>query len=232
MPIPVSPPPPTPPQPGNPLWLPDPQKYAVDQERYRHEDALYHFGEYAIFVLLWRIQDHEAELVARCSTCFTDFGEINETYQQPTIRKCPDCFGTTFEGGFKAKIVRPSLWDFHEADDKTDRAGRGEMIAQGASVQATADFRLRTGDYILRGDGSRWQMKTIASSHLREGFEVPSTERTALGFNFGVCNREDESSVAYIIPPLQDDLIDLLDVAYMRYPADFSDVEIVRGPLT
>ena len=54
--------------------LPDPQAYAIDQERARHDSALYSFGEYAMFVLMWNIIDHEAGLVDRCPTCYEAYG--------------------------------------------------------------------------------------------------------------------------------------------------------------
>src|SRR5258708_66990 len=100
--------------------LPDPRSYAVEQERMRHNQALYAYGEYAMFALMWTIRDLEHGRVQRCSRCFEDVGlndRIADTYKQANLRLCPVCFGTSFEGGYRALIIRPSLWDFSEDAD-------------------------------------------------------------------------------------------------------------------
>ena len=180
---------------------------------------------------MWTIEDFEASLVARCPTCFTNYGSIADVYAQSSKARCPDCYGTTFEGGFRAKIVRPSIWEANEVDYRDDERGK-KQTAQ-ASVQSSSDFRLRTGDFIFRGDGSRWQMRTISTDHLRTGFYTPVTNPKAqIGYNFGICNREDDSgSVAAIVPPTSAELITILNVPGSRAPVDFSSVEVIRGPL-
>lgn len=209
--------------------LPDPQGFAVDQERQRHEQALYRFGEYAMFVLMWNLLDHERGLVARCPTCYESYGKTAEAYGQSAVQDCPDCFGTTFEGGYKARIVRPALWDFNEEDYR--EAVRGLTVVATATIQSTSDFRLRTGDHVFRADGTRWLMRTVSTNHLRTGFEMPNRDRTALGYNYGQVNRQDETSVAFLIPPDAATLTSALDIPGTRYPADFSAIEDVRGPL-
>lgn len=186
------------------------------------------FGEFAMFVLLWNILDHNAGLVERCSTCYLAQGKIADVYGQSSQAKCPDCYGTTFEGGIKAKLVRTSLWDVNEEDNQADH--RGEVIVQTATVQATSDFRLRSGDYIFRADGTRWKMRTMSTNSLRTGFMEPEF-RTEVGWNYGTVNREDYSSVAYDIPPDPETLMAALDVTHLRYKPDFSMLEEVHGPL-
>lgn len=209
--------------------LPDPQTYAVDQERMRHDGALWAFGEYAMFILFWNITDHERGLVARCSKCYAAYGKIAEAYGQPAVNECSRCFGTSFEGGYKAKIVRPSLWDFNLEDYKD--SPRGEVLVASASVQTTADFRMRTGDVIVRADNVRWRMRSTGTNHLRTGFELPTGDRSALGYNYGQVIREDEDSVVYTIPPGPAEIRSSLDVVGTRYPKDFATLEVVRGPL-
>lgn len=210
--------------------LPDPQRFAVNQERQRHDQALYRYGEYAMFVLMWTIHDHHAGLVDRCPTCYQSYGKIAKAYGQPSVNKCADCFGTTFEGGFKARVVRPSLWDYNEPDYREHN--RGEVIIATASIQSTSDFKMGTGDHIFRADGTRWQMRSVGTNHLRTGFEMPTSARSALGFNYGQVSREDETSVSYTIPPTPAEVIAALDLSDVRYPQDFSALEVVRGPLT
>src|SRR6478609_414109 len=64
---------------ASPYYLRDRQNWAVEQERMRHDEALYSIGEYAIFVLMWHIQDLTAGLVQRCSRCYGDgLDEVKE----------------------------------------------------------------------------------------------------------------------------------------------------------
>jgi len=210
--------------------LPDPQRYALDQERQRHIEALYRLGEYAMFVLMWNLRDFDKGLVTRCSTCWGADASMKrrtaEVYKQAEKNDCPDCFGTTFEGGWKAKIIRPSLWDFGEDLDADGR--RGQTITSAAAVQSTHDFQMHTGDYILRGDGNRWRVSSMSSIHLRVGFEVPLAERNIIAFNFGQAMREDESSPSYSLTPDTTGLREILDVTRPRFPLDLTDFEDFR----
>lgn len=215
-------------------WLPDPQGYAINQVALRHEQALTFYGEYSMFILMWRLADHLKGFVERCSTCWRDDAsvgmtkEMAEVYGQSPREKCPNCFGTTFEGGYKARIIRLALWDANEATQQSNR--RGEVDVNTASVQTTEDFRMRSGDYIFRADGTRWRVQTISTNHLRTGFMMPSTPRTPVGYNFGQVVREDPATVAYTIDPSPAELADL-DMLSARYPHDWAWAENVRGSL-
>lgn len=212
------------------IHVPDPQRFAVDQERFRHDGALYQYGEYATFVLMWSLPDFEAGLVDRCPKCYVAVDRAAEAYGQPARRKCDSCFGTTFEGGYRAKIVRPSLWDHNERDRREHV--KGEIEVSTASVQSTADFQMRTGDYIIRADNGRWQVRSKGTNHLRTGFETPTGIRTALGYNFGQVTLEDQAAVVYTIPPVSaDEVALLLDQSGRRAPVDFTTFDEVRGPL-
>lgn len=213
-----------------PYHLPDRQQYAINQEQQRHTQALYQFGEHAMFVLLWNREDFDAGLVGACLRCVVPRGLVADVYQQVAESKCPECFATGYEGGYKAKIVRPSLWDYTE--DSFETHARGDIKTQSASVQSTWDFKLRNGDYIFRGDLTRWQMRTHATNHLRTGFTpVDQHGSDALGYNYGTVSREDEDSVAYKIPPSNESLAALLDVEHAHYPLNFAAVEEIRAPL-
>jgi hypothetical protein len=213
-----------------PYHLPDPHRYAIEQERKRHHDALYRFGEYAFFVLMWRVRDFEEGLVERCSLCYRSSGEVAEAYGQSVRHRCASCYGTTFEGGYKARIVRPTIWN--DTGQTHRDSPRGEVITETAtSIEAPADFLLRTGDYIFRGDGTRWQMASMGKTEISVGFETRTDQRNAVAFNFGRANLEDRSSVVYDIPPTEEALIAALDLRDPRHPQDFTSVEEIRGPL-
>lgn len=209
-------------------WLPDPQRFAVDQERWRHDQAVYQHGEYVIFCLLWRIRDFQAGLVTRCSLCFVAGDKIAATYGQPTQERCVACFGTTFQGGYKALIVRPVMWNSTEETETESQ--RGITIVSKANVQTVSGFDVTNGDYIFRGDGTRWQLAVRdASDPLITGFEMQGALNN-MGTSMDA-TREDESSVAYMIPPSTYDVQRYLDVSRLHFPTDFSDLEVIRAPL-
>src|ERR1043165_6197117 len=103
------------------------ENWAIEQERYRHDLPLYTLGEYTIFYLMWTLLDFEAGHVTRCARCYSTSGTVANreanVYNQPSINRCPDCFGTTFEGGYRARIVRPALWSDNDESEKQDRRG-------------------------------------------------------------------------------------------------------------
>lgn len=212
----------------NPHWVQDPQDYAVATLVQDQDDALWTFGEYVMLVLLWNIRDFERGQVARCPTCYSNFGKIADAYGQAAKEKCPDCFGTTFQGGFRAKIVRPAIFTAVDVDDNPE-GSRGHIASASTSVQTTNDFTLRNRDFVFRGDGSRWSFIRPASTVAYTGFEVKGP---IVGWNAGQVVREDESSVAYTVPPEDTSaLISLLNFEGFRTPLDFSAIEVIRaGP--
>jgi hypothetical protein len=52
----------------------------------------------------------------------------------------------------------------------------------------------------------------------------------AVGYNHARASLEDRSAVSYTIPPVQDDLVQILSVAVTE-PVSFGAFEIVRSPL-
>lgn len=196
-----------------------------------HDQALYGYGEWTIFFLMWRISDHKKELVARCSNCYLPFGDVSEVYQQPSIRKCPVCYGTTFEGGYKARIIRPAIWNINAEEDKEQR--RGEITKNTSSVQSTSDFRMRIGDYLVRGDNTRWQMRSPAAAFLRSGFATATPQLNQMGSLYTQCDQEDESSVSYIIPISDDPELTPEDIlsSSTHYLPNFDSFEDIRGSL-
>ena len=108
---------------------------------------------------------------------------------------------------------------------------RGQTTTATASIQSTSDFRLRTGDYIFRGDGTRWKMRIDRhqpSPHRVRDARPPADPG---GYNFGQVNLEDPDHVSYLIPPMTPPLQTTLD-SRVQVPQDFSSIETIRGPLT
>ncbi len=210
-------------------WVADIQMWDIQRERVTHDEALYRLGEYACFVLMWTIRDFEAGLVARCSVCYLDLGIIADTYKQPSQDKCPNCFGTTFEGGYKALLVRPSLWQWTEQVLNQDK--RGDVETSQGTVNTTADFRCQPRDYVFRSDGQRFKIQSVDGERLVTGFGIQSHSATAIGYTYGIV-RINPSDPGYLIPPNQTVIMNRLDLHFARYPKSFSDIEVIRGPIT
>lgn len=202
------------------------QDWAVAQERAAHEQALYQIGEYAMFVLLWTARDFDAGLVALCPLCSTD--RASRAYGQPARNKCPACFGTRFEGGYRALIVRPAI--FTDADDGQSFTARGVVAPQALQVESTSDFRVHGGDYCFRATGERLQLGDPLRTTVRTGFGTVRQAQAGISYNITQAGVEDDDSVAYTIPPAPNDLFAILG-RRGPVPQVFSDVEVIRAPL-
>jgi hypothetical protein len=218
-----------------PAWQRDVQRWAISEERRRHVQALWQFGELAVFCLLWTAADNAAGLVGRCLRCFASPAgslavedRISASYGQGNQYACTDCFGTQFEGGFRALIVRPAI--FNDMDKGQTRTSKGVVQPGTLGIETTPDFRVRPGDYCFRSDGDRFQLRQPKRTTLRTGFATPWQADAAIDYNQLNAALEDPASVAYQIPPDAPRLAQVLGT-YTRVPADFSWFEIIRAPL-
>jgi hypothetical protein len=205
--------------PVQPLWTRDPQAWAITQERMRHEQAMWMLGELSMFALMWHIQDFEAGLVGRCLTCYVAEGSVAAAYGQGNQYRCPDCFGTTFEGGWRAIIIRPAL--FRDMDKDQQRSARGVVNQAQTSIESTADFRVRTGDYAFRQTGDRFYLRVPRRTTLRTGFATPYQSEAAIDYVHASATVEDPVSPAYMIFPDAERLISVLQLPG-RLPGDVS----------
>ena len=222
---------PTPPKvsPGafQPYYVREPQRWAVDQQRQHHMQALYTLGEYTMFCLMWNLDDFQEGLVNRCPECYTD-NRYALQYQQSERNKCPNCYGTTFEGGFRAIIVRPAI--FGDSDENNQYQARGVVASDQLDMESTPDFRVRTGDYCFRSTGHRFYLRVPQRVTLRTGFATPYQRSMAIGYNHARASLEDHSSVAHMIPPTEEDLVAILNASSPE-PLSFAAYEIIRAPL-
>lgn len=213
---------------NSPFYVRETQNWAIDQERYRHDQALWTLGESAMFVLMWHVEDHQRGYVRRCPRCYENptLSDAAKIYNQPTQNECPMCYGTSFEGGIRAKIIRPAI--FTDSDDQERLDRRGATHPQSVSVETTSDFRYRNNDYVFRADGSRWQLAAPQRVMVRTGFGHPSQADASMGYAPTMATLEDRTSVAWKIPPNEDDLRLILS-APSRYPV--SQTDLVNGDL-
>lgn len=211
-----------------PYYVRERQDWAIEQERRRHNQALWYVGENTMFVLMWHLEDFQSQLVNRCPTCYESQGMIAEIYGQTDEYKCPDCFGTTFEGGFKAIIVRPAI--FSDSDEGETKHSRGVIHPNDLSIDSTPDFRVRTGDYCFRQNGDRFFLRVPERITLRTGFGDPSQGGTAIAYNHANAAQEDPSNVSYMIPPAGDEVAAILS-RISRVPRPWNSFEVIRAPL-
>lgn len=203
------------------------EQWSSDLVVSQHMEALYIYGENCLFTLMWRAPDVDAGLVDYCSNCYRDDRGAQAFNQPPSKKGCAVCYGTGFEGGFRAQVIRPAIFSDRNVEMNDDRAGTTTLDT--LQVETTPDFVFRKGDYIFRGDGSRYQAEEKAEGVLRTGFGIPQTNDSFRG-SIPVARLEDPTSAAYLLPPTTTDLIAMLDGAV---PSDLSgDPETLPTPPT
>jgi hypothetical protein len=178
-----------------------PEHYAVEQEILRHDDAVNWYGEMTAFIQWWHVDDFVNGLVARCTRCFpwqdSDERRIAEAFEQASQTKCPVCYGTTFEGGYKAITYAPAIWS--PGPESSDAIGRhGDHYVRSAQVQPSSIVKLRDGDTAVRLDGTRWRLASPLEGELSTGFgfhgELNEQMRSAI-----TANIQDPTSVDYLV---------------------------------
>lgn len=222
--------------PIQPYYLRRTQNWAIQNERQKHLQALYLYGEWTMFILMWHIEDLNNGLVQHCARCYgtgtvapTREQRASAAYGNVSENKCPVCFGTTFEGGYKAIIVRPAI--FGDADENQQYQARGVTNPGDLDMESTPDFRVRTGDYSFRSTGDRYYLKVPDRITLRTGFATPYQRLDAIGYNHAKATIADPTSVAYEIPPTPEDLSTILNRSTSYQPIDFSAFEVIKSPL-
>lgn len=203
-------------------WLPDRRQWDIEQERDRNLQALYRFGEYCIFYQFWQDADFKAGLVGRCSVC-EDIDHIAmATYKQPAQTRCPSCFGTTYEGGWKRRVVRPAVWSEDTQIDQQE-VSRGTVEVARAQISVPYDLLLLNGDLVIRADNSRWHVEAVTLTLLHTGFTQSPQPTTAIGYNVPTIVLEPKTSVTYTLPPDDpNEATDMLGDAFVRRPLTFA----------
>ena len=207
--------------------LQNPHDYAIEQEKLRHNDALTWLGEMTAWICLWSVRDFQKGLVERCSVCYLPLGAIADTYKQVPSQSCPNCYGTTFEGGVRAIVYRPGLWDQVRAKEEVEK--RGLAVRQTARVNIPSDLEMRDNDFAVRADGTRWKIEQPVNQGIVTGFASVSDWKRTVGT---YCESQllDQTSIAYLIP---------VNLAYLngndgwipQLPFPVSPPDLINGPL-
>jgi hypothetical protein len=183
-----------------------PTTYDIEQEQQRHDDAIHWLGEMSCFVLWWHAEDFMDGLVARCSDCYIPYGDVAEAYRQPSQKKCPTCYGTSFEGGIKRLLYRPALWSTTPEMEGEVRRGNVEIVR--GTIEMLSNISCRQGDVVVRPDGSRWRMGQPKWQEITTGF---GSQKGVASLRIGSSAQvtlEDPSTVSYF-PMINMDALNL-----------------------
>jgi hypothetical protein len=223
-------------------WQRDPQRFAITQERERHVQALWQYGELAVFALMWTTLDAVAGMAQPCTRCNVDAAaqspeqQISAAYGQGSQFRCPLCYGSQYIAagtvkqypGLRALLVRPAV--ITDLDKAQQFANRGVVNTGTLNAESTPDFRVRNGDYMFRVSGDRFRLRVPRRVTLRTGFGSPWQQSTAITYNLAQAGLEDPTSASYIIPPDAPTLATWLGT-YTRVPVSYAGLEVINGPL-
>jgi hypothetical protein len=130
----------------------------IDQQRF-HNEALQWYGEECIVRQLWRAEDAAMGLVTYCQTCQDSpnpskpsasvQSRVSNVYRQTGNSYCPDCYGTTFTGGFKTTCYHLYMLAADTPEVRSNLS-TGQFWKQNPSVQFAWYPEIRVGDLVVR----------------------------------------------------------------------------------
>ena len=161
----------------------------IDQQRF-HDETLQWFGEECVVRLLWRAEDAASGLVTYCQTCQVTPNPTNPdanvrarasaVYRISGNSYCPDCYGTTFTGGFQ-----PIAYHLYMLAADTPDIRRnmqiGQFWQQNPSVQFSWFPQIRQGDLVVRVENWNNNVPTFTSQRFQVSSVNPVTVRTGPG---------------------------------------------------
>jgi hypothetical protein len=161
----------------------------VDQQRF-HDEALQWYGEQCIVRLLWRAEDAAAGLVGYCQTCQDSpnpsqpnvaiQSRVSNVYKQTGNSYCPDCFGTTFSGGFQPTCYHTYMLASDTEDDRRNMS-TGQFWKQNPRVQLSWFPQIRVGDLVVRVESWNGDTPTVTSERFQVSSVSPQSIRTGPG---------------------------------------------------
>jgi len=161
----------------------------IDQQRF-HDEALQWYGEECVVRLLWRAEDAAQGLVTYCETCQDSpnpanpsasvQSRVSKVYRQTGNSYCPDCYGTTFTGGFK-----PVAYHLYMLASDTPEVRRslqtGQFWQENPQVQLSWYPQIRQGDLVIRIENWDGDTPLLSSLYFQVSTVAPHTIRTGPG---------------------------------------------------
>ena len=161
----------------------------IDQQRF-HDETLQWYGEECVVRLLWRAEDAAAGLVTYCQTCQVSpnptspnanvKARASAVYRQSGNSYCPDCYGTTFTGGFQP-IAYHLYMLASDTPDTRKNLSTGQFWQQNPSVQFSWYPQIRQGDLVIRIENWNGDVPTLSSQRFQVSNVMPVTVRTGPG---------------------------------------------------
>lgn len=208
-----------------PYLASQPQQWASSTVESSHSEALFSYGELALFVLMWRTVDFDAGLVSHCTVCFGGAQSRQAAaFDQATQNRCPSCFGSTYDGGYRAQVKRPIL--MADRNSEITERERGVVSTDSINFETTGNITVHNGDYLFRFDGSRYRCDEKNEVIVRTGFVGPDGVDTISGTS--VAHLESSTSVAYLIPPTESALKTMLNTSSPFMVSDLTVGDVVR----
>jgi hypothetical protein len=165
------------------------QNSEIDLQRF-HDETLQTYGEQCLLRLLWRAEDFTAGLVDRCTVCQDSESPTNpdisvqqrvaKVYGQSGNTYCPNCFGTSFNGGFQ-NIVYQLFMLAADTPDKRNNQVVGQFWNQNPRAQFSWYPQIRQGDLVARVESWSGNSPTLVSQLFIVSNVEPITVRTGPG---------------------------------------------------
>jgi hypothetical protein len=176
------------------------EPWAINQLRRNVRESLQSHGEEVIGLRMFHA-GIAGDDVPRCH-CFDD------VYKQSSEYKCPDCYGTTYQGGVRQVLRLWAMFTDSDWDERKDK--RGQYLPEQKQVQIEGDLQLIQNDYLIRVKkwskdhrplelGSRYVLGRTSHDSLRTGNQYGQTDADLVGHKSPV-SALDPSHPIYLFP--------------------------------
>lgn len=159
------------------------EPYAIRMARESVRDSLRAHGEECILVHMFHVAEVQ-DKQPRCPVCYDD------VYKQGERFDCPECFGTTFQGGINQAFRAWGMFGDSADTESFNKRGMWHPIARTLHTEHFPDMWQR--DYVVRvtqwsadhrplGIEGIYVLKEVANETLRTGPHFGQAELHAVG---------------------------------------------------
>ena len=181
----------------------------INEQRF-HDEALQWYGEEIIVRQLWRAEDAAAGLVGYCITCqdspnpsipsVSVQNRVSSVYKQTGNSYCPECYGTTFSGGFKP-ICYHLYMIANDTQQVRSNLSTGQFWKDNPNVQFSWYPEIRTGDLVVRVEQWNKDTPTALGDRFIVSTVSPQTVRTGPGISYDTTKIVSQSCTLENMPP-------------------------------
>ena len=181
----------------------------IDQQRF-HNEALQWYGEECIVRQLWRAEDAAMGLVTYCQTCQDSpnpskptasiQSRVSNVYRQTGNSYCPDCYGTTFTGGFKTTCYHLYMLAADTPEVRSNLS-TGQFWKQNPNVQFAWYPEIRVGDLVVRVSAWSGDNPTATTDRFIVSTVNVQTVRTGPGIAYDTTKIVNQFTTLENLPP-------------------------------